>query len=358
MNEDLIELHSSDDDLSNCERGDGYSVETASLTKEPSLVSSFSNDTLEDCVVHSPAKIRRLRLRRGGVNNNKFVAPFEINFTEEELSYEHDDDKRYSLPRNGKSSVKSPHRIFLGLLLLPGLWFITSTAFGGSAKWRMPSRRSTARLARKIEQRAMTAKAKEAGMTLRLSGSRIDLLHQSLETHAYCDSISQVQIDWKVKDESFPAPLLAHGSQKVVAAGSSTKLETDAVLLLEERIRLTCSDLDRAFQQWRVDPSRIVGFLPDSHNTPFSQLSDHAAIVHRYYLSNRPRQIGDRNPCQHFSLSVFITAVSEKGPVLITSDLFRKGHYTAENNCLDALSLASGKEPMPAVATRYVGLLS
>jgi len=125
-------------------------------------------------------------------------------------------------------------------------------------------------------------------------------------------------------------------------------------LLLEESVHLTCQDIERALQQWQLDPSRIVGFLPDNSRV-FSQLSDHAAIVHRYYLSNRPtRRIND-DTCWHFLLSTYITAVSEKAPVLITSNLIQKQRSKDDSHCLAVLSQASGMAPMPAVATRYVG---
>lgn len=345
---------SDNDDLSTCERGDGSSAETASLTKEPSLVSSFSNDTQEeDCVANSPAKIRRLRLRHGDGVPGPFPTPFEIDFTEKELLFKRNDNRKFFEQRSGKPTIKLFHYALLVLLFLPGFCLTVSAVLRGPDQWRMPSQRSVARLTRKIQQRSM--KAKDAGLTLRLSGGRIHLLHQSLETLAYCDTVRQVQIDWTAKDESFPTPLLSHGSQKVVVARSSTKLATDGVLLLEEGVRLSCQDLERAFQQWQLDSSRIVGFLPDGE-TLFSQLSDRAAIVHRYYLSNRPRHTGDK--CQHFALSVFITAVSEKYPVVIASDLIKNRQYDTEDpevDCIPALSMASGKAPMPATATRYLG---
>jgi len=359
---DKLEGYESDDDFSSCERGDGSSVETASLTKEPSLASSCSNDTLEDCFAVSPAKIRRLRLRHGGFPS-PFPAPYEISLIEEELLLKRDDDQAELLflhdnsqtpshPRRGKIKGRSLFVTFLWSAFLFSFWSIASS-FREPGKWHMPSRR----LVRKIGKRSMKAVDKEAGLTIRLTGSRINLLHQSLETLGHCDKVSQIQIDWKEVDESFPETLLSHDSEKVVDASASTKFATDAVLLLEESVRLTCDDLDRALQQWKLDPSRIVGFLPDSDRL-FSQLSDHASIVHRYYLSNRPRRDGN-DPCQHFSLSVFITAVSEKGPVVITSDLIRnQDHITIARACLDELSLASGKPPMPVGATRYLGLHS
>lgn len=360
---DKVEHCESDDEISNCERGDGSSVETASLTKEPSLASSSSNDTLEDCFTASPAKIRRLRLRRGGFPTPFPAAPYEISLIEEEvllksdadqaeLLFLLDDNQTPSYPRRSKIKQKSLLVAMLWAAFLFCFWSI-GLSFREPGKWHMPSRR----LVRKIGKRSMKAVDSNAsGLTVRLTGSRIHQLHQSLETHGHCDKVNQIQIDWKDVDESFPDTLLSHNSQKVVDASVSTKFATDAVLLLEESVRLTCDDIERALQQWKLDPSRIVGFLPDNDRL-FSQLSDQAAIVHRYYLFNRPRRDVD-DPCQHFSLSVFITAVSEKGPVVITSDLIRNQDRNIARECLDALSFASGKPPMPVGATRYLGLHS
>jgi len=358
-----MEPCSSDDEQSVCERGGGSSVETESLTNETSLASSFSHDTLEDCITNSPAKIRRLRLRRGGIPV-PFNAPSEINFMEEELLLKrdteqaellflHEDSPRPSLERQIKISKKYLYSIVLAMLFLSGVFQIASTVFRPT-QWLMPSRRRKSRLIQKINLRSMKAVGQEAGLTIRLTGSRIDLLYQSLETHAHCNKVNQIQIDWKATDETVPVPLLSHSSQKVVATSTSTKLETDAVLLLEENVHLTCQDMARALQQWQLDPTRIVGFLPDKSRI-FSQLSDHAAIVHRYYLSNRPTRRIDDDPCWHFTLSTYITAVSEKAPVLITSNLIQNQRFNDDSRCLAILSQASGMAPMQAVATRYVG---
>ena len=348
-----IEAFSSEDEASNCGWSYGSSVETASLTKDPSLASSFSNDTLEDCYSVSPEQIRHLRMRRGGFCGS-LSAPEEISLLGEELLIERynlldDDGVLQSHSRQGKKTGKYQLITLLWIVLLLGFWSILES-LRRSEKWPMPSRR----LVVKIGKRSAKVAHKETGLTVLLSGSRINLLHQSLETFENCDKVRQIQINWTSSDDSFPVNLLSHDTNKVVALSPSSDFETDAVMLLEESVQLTCEDLERAFHQWKLDPSRIVGFLPDNDQV-FSQVSDQAVLVHRYYVSKMPQRMND-DPCQHFSLSVFITAISGKSPVVLISDLIHNRRFNVASKCLDVLSVAAGKLPMPPSPTRYIGL--
>ena len=342
-----------DDEGSNCERSYGSSVETASLTNDPSLVSSFSNDTLEDCHSISQEQIGHLRMRRSGFSGPLSV-PDDISLLGEELRIERcvlldDDSVLPSHHRQGTKRGKYQLITMFWIILLLGLWSILES-MRQSEKWQMPSRR----LVVKIGKRSAKVSHKEKGLTVLLTGSRINMMHQSVETYNTCEKVRQIQINWTSTDDSFPVTLLSHDTNKIVAHSASTDFETDAVMLLDEGVRLTCEDLERAFQQWKLDPSRIVGFLPDNDEV-FSQVSDQAVLVHRYYVSKMPQRMNDK-PCQHFALSVFVTAVSGKGPVVLVSDLIHNRHFNVASKCLDVLSVAAGRPPMPPVSTRYIGL--
>ena len=345
-----IEKDASDDEASICERGDGSSVETASLTKEPSLASSASNDTLDDCNHASPEIIKGLRLRRGGFYS-PFPARCEISVSEELLHLERGMFLHDSIPTSPLRKVRNSGKYLIAALL----WFFffgffsVMESFRRPQQWHIPSRR----LVKKIDKRSAKVGDKDAGLTIRLTGSRINLLHQSLEIYGRCDKVQQIQIDWTSVDESFPHGVVSHDSNKIVPVTAAKKFVTDAVLLLDESVRLTCEDIERAFQQWKLDPSRIVGFLPDNDQA-FSQLSDQAALVHRHYLSRRPPRLVD-GPCDLFSLSVFITTVSGKGPVVMTSDLLHGRRYTIEGECLSLLSFAAGIPLVAPAAIRYIG---
>jgi Glycosyl transferase family 64 domain len=139
--------------------------------------------------------------------------------------------------------------------------------------------------------------------TLRLQGSRVDLLHMALDQHATCPGVAHVQIDWtgpvpfvaarqsdiiieNINDESssmtidqqeqaqsnndaasaasafVPFTLLHHASRKVGPVEAATTHA--ALLLMHERVSsmLSCDDLTRSFVEWKNAPTRLVGFFP------------------------------------------------------------------------------------------------
>ena len=92
-----------------------------------------------------------------------------------------------------------------------------------------------------------------------------------------------------------------------------------------------------AFQEWRLDPSRLVGFYPFHHQATagpesdetfrlrqvslgqgaYSMLSDRAVFVHNSYLRNFPA-IPDK--CQRLGLSIAVSSVTSKPPVAVMSN--------------------------------------
>lgn len=82
--------------------------------------------------------------------------------------------------------------------------------------------------------------------TIKLSGSRLDLLQQSIESHSKCALVDQVQVDWH-SELPLPKKILRHASRKVAKVGD---LLTDAVLLLDEDVMLSCEELERGAYDW------------------------------------------------------------------------------------------------------------
>ena len=69
--------------------------------------------------------------------------------------------------------------------------------------WRKFLRSDARKLVRKIQSRGS---GKE--FIIRLQGSRLDLLQQSLHAHAWCPFVKEIQIDWSDKTKNLPSSLL------------------------------------------------------------------------------------------------------------------------------------------------------
>ena len=173
-------------------------------------------------------------------------------------------------------------------------------------QWKRFFRRKAPRIVNKISSH----KPQSREFTIRLKGQRLDLMLQSLDFHAQCPFVHGVQIDWTGGDASnnnsnnIPQAIMHHKSGKVQTL--SEKLATPAVFLLDEDVLLTCEEMERgktcssctkllllyapilvlrysmyllscfpffllapstAFNEWRVDASKLVGFYPFQINS-------------------------------------------------------------------------------------------
>lgn len=77
--------------------------------------------------------------------------------------------------------------------------------------------------------------------TVRLSGSRSDLLERSVDLVTRCASVEEVQVEWQSSMRP-PRKLFRHPSAKVTQV---ERLTTNAVLLLDEDVIFTCDELER-----------------------------------------------------------------------------------------------------------------
>ena len=77
--------------------------------------------------------------------------------------------------------------------------------------------------------------------TVKLTGSRSDLLERSVEVLTRCAPVEEVQVEWQSTMRP-PRKLFRHASNKVVLF---ERLSNNAVLLLDEDVIFTCDELER-----------------------------------------------------------------------------------------------------------------
>lgn len=183
--------------------------------------------------------------------------------------------------------------------------------------------------------------------TIRLSTNhgRTDIVRNSIDSHSACRSVKQIQVDWN-SEVDVPEVILDH--EKVVIVKNQVQsswdvsgISTNGVLLLSDDVVLTCKELDTAFEIWKQNPDRMVGFFPYhyKHNihqnyvsniftspytltnkqNNYSILSDRASFLHRLYLRTTLEPWTSNTPCKSIALSLKITSISNKPPMVVAS---------------------------------------
>jgi hypothetical protein len=297
------------------------SIDTAS-TCSTDIETSLSKESLSSECLDSPCSLQH----RGAV-----------------FTYEFDEESSEDCSRDGKGhpfrhNAKYNHKGFRGrlplqrkLLLLAifvfsvGAFVIMPTLGRASEylKWRRFLEKDSPRILKAI-RREPTGTT----FTIRVKGSRVDLLKQSLDAHSRCSSVDEIQIEFDGNDP-FPQVLFQYGAGKATQSGALT---TAGVFLLNEGITFSCEDLDNAFGTWKKDPRRFVGFLDFQPSHPssadaistvpplgtYSVLSDRAAFIHSHYLEVfSPFAKG---LCCEDLLSMQVSLASKKPPVLMKAD--------------------------------------
>lgn len=329
------------------------SNDTASLT----LRSSDSNDTVtfedEEESFAQPSHLRR----RPHHSHSSPSSPARGTLALECCDDEDDKKSKYSDRRR-----TNPLLMIVSLTLMAAFWFLWSpdaldvhTSLRASS-WKPPQkgkRHHAHKVVVKIKKRTLWD-----GITVRIHASRIDLLLQSLDRYSRCKSVKHVQIDWD-QPSSIANSLIYHQSGKVVPLG---KTNTDAVFLVDETVQLTCEELQRGFHEWKVDPTRLVGFLPlrNGEDGAYSLLSDRAVFAHQLYLDSVTKEptLNVVNPqCQHLALSAHVAALSLKSPVAITSKAsdVTVQPLRADRGCVKQLTRATGLQSLPDTKITYVG---
>lgn len=104
-------------------------------------------------------------------------------------------------------------------------------------QWRRFLRRKAPKILRKIPN-----KSTGRSYTIRIRGQRLDLVMQSLDYHAQCPSVKNVQVQWTADNNQLPQAILKHKSGKVQPLA---KPSTSAIFLLDEDIVISCDEIER-----------------------------------------------------------------------------------------------------------------
>lgn len=215
--------------------------DTASLTCSESLNSSVTDDTDDDSYSVSPDYSRN-RYRR---ISSHFSLPQNLHVIKD-LSF--DDyatmEEKIHKPSQIRKWENRRRRL---VLALPLVFAILLAHFllnhphriqpsDRHTQWKRFSKVDAPRVRRMIQMSAIPDK-----FTIRLSGSRSDLLERSVDVLTRCSSVEEVQVEWK-SSMGPPRKLFRHASGKVARV---EQLVTNAVLLLDEDVFFTCDELER-----------------------------------------------------------------------------------------------------------------
>jgi hypothetical protein len=379
-----------------------FSIETES-TSSTEIDSSFSKDSLssvDDDEIETPTNVRSRFFRSADGDERGH----EVWLLNDSINYERPQKRRMKR----SSRFLRLYRVLVSIAACFSLAAIKSSLSVSvqHETWN----RFLQDDAQRIQQEIRTGSTGK-DFTILLRGSRLDLLQQSLETHSRCASVNEIQVQFE-GFERLPETVLAHPSGKVVP---SNTISTEGVFLLSDDVLLSCEELEKgkeskgcvrprckrcfahsftlpstAFQTWRTDPSRLVGFFgfrptgseKSSRSAanpeiglepvpigsgPYSLVSDRAVFVHRLYLDSIPSR-KDLSCCQVL-LSLQVSAASAKSPVVMRanprelldsnsmSSLLRGGHDISDcsSSCITEWSRSSGMDGLRDESANILG---
>jgi hypothetical protein len=101
-------------------------------------------------------------------------------------------------------------------------------------------------LEHKVPRVRRKIKAKSPGLeyTIRLKGSRLDLIQQSIDAHSRCPNVREVQVEWIPGAELLPETIFFQQQGTIVVPAGKNPM-TNGVFLLSEDVILSCDDIDR-----------------------------------------------------------------------------------------------------------------
>ena len=191
--------------------------------------------------------------------------------------------------------------------------------------------------------------------------NRNEQLMTSINHHANCEGVAQIQIIWCNPDEAPPRDVVFHPSRQVVIEYHDVNSlnerfnilltpPTRGILSLDDDVLRSCEALDNAFFKWTKAYDQIVGFdarlhgqhakkNPDIHGWDY--LGNHdtyrakyysivllrAAFLHRDYLdlytNNMPKHIinfvAENFNCEDIAMSYLVSHLTSKPPLLADS---------------------------------------
>lgn len=161
---------------------------------------------------------------------------------EDDVSVGDSDSEHGPVPRSRRQSSWS-HRsnLFYSLVFLLGLSLLTAMKSRSSlsperARWNHFLINDVP-----IVRKALSDYEPEDQYSIVLKGNRLDLLLQSLDGFARCQSVKEIQLNYA--GGNVPISLLSHDSNKVLPPGKA--LSTEALFLLSEGVLLSCNEMEK-----------------------------------------------------------------------------------------------------------------
>ncbi|CAJ1895692.1 unnamed protein product [Cylindrotheca closterium] len=333
-----------DSDPSACKDDLNSSFDTASTTTSTVLDSSYSYSE-NDLYLVEPIPLCRSRPSFGSCSpsssGSSRSSSSSSTRTKEELTTAHGSEMPNGCYDKGKAKQRAGKGRLISIFLLAAgtIAFIRSivndpgSGEGGERynTWMHFMNNEAGFLKHKI---AHTTQEKQ--FTILLKGDRIDFIHQSIDAHSACSSVKEIQLDFG--SSTIPDRTLAR-DDKVT---TSRIVHTNAVLLLSQDVLLSCEELDKAFDAWKSDTSRLVGFFgyqqtPSSDtflrstisdrlysavqtgSGAYSVVSDKAVFANTLYIDSIPTYDYRSSSCQ-LLLSLQVSAISGKAPQVIKSN--------------------------------------
>lgn len=315
------------------------SLSTDSATYEGSTSDESLDSTLSGVLDHDGRNNDNDILRRRGLGFGDDVLSKREDAALQDHSILPDlegDEAKLHAPSKWKAHLAWKKKVAMTLsLVLFGLLCRSCILKRGSRKrlvhndWGRLARKDARRLRRSIKR-----SNPDNSFTIQLTTSRLDLLRRSIDAHAGCPSVQNLQIHWK-SEMKLPMNLLRSWSNKI---SQPNEKSSNAVLLLDEDVIFTCDELERAFALWRKNQDRMIGFFPfldrKAGETPqespgfslepvrrgggqYSLVSSRAAFIHRVYIESFTADENDL--CQHVALSIHSTAISSKPPLAVAA---------------------------------------
>jgi hypothetical protein len=228
------------------------SIETdsTSSTESDSVFSKDSKEALssvDNYEIETPRSLRHQVFR--SFDNNEFS---------NQIWRLNDSDHSETPGRGKKKNPKVPHLFYYSLasiILCFSLAAIKSSDSNARkyAIWRRFLEQDAPRIQNEIQ-----AGSPGNDFTIRLKGSRLDLMQQSLDAHSRCSSVKQIQIDFG-GSQHIPEMLLSH---EVGKASPIDTISTSGVFLLSEDVILPCDEIEKG----KACKSSKVPALTDRRN--------------------------------------------------------------------------------------------
>lgn len=336
-----------DHDLFPCSSTDTGILTTNTSTTQSSTDSNTNDEAGTDQAFrynNDRLPIRRIRTRR---------VSFALT-AESECLPKYQEEKEHSTMPGRPLPPRGFPRILIHLIAC--VFLLYSWSAMSLSRYSLARNWLTARQARRLVRKIQQKPVHHTKFTILLSGSRIDLLQQSLDFHARCPMVANILIDWDDSSD-IPEILLEHSSRKVHSM-KETVIPTEGAFLLKEGLVFTCAEMQRAFHEWKLDPVRLVGLAPLCKTCRYNLISDSAAFIHRLFLKARP--VLKDPTCQHLALSAQLAARTSKTPinVLARTRIELLETYSLEKEipeCVNELAKIFRFEPTRRKVLSYVG---